>query len=284
MKKLLVVCGPTATGKTEIAMRLAKIFSGELVSADSRQVYKYMDIGTGKDRPKGATIYGYDLVDPDEEFSVSQYVNFADNAIEKIYSKNKLPILVGGTGLYIKAVVDGIETANVPRNEKLREELTLKSASELAEILKKLDIKKFNLLNDSDNKNPRRLIRAIEVAKSRTKFKNSIRHRDCLFIGLTLPGDLLAKKIMARVDNRVKIGFGKEVQFLKKKGLFEYVPTQTLGYKDWPDVEKWKNEEIKYAKRQKTWFKKDERINWFNVSESDSTEKIEKLVRKWHNT
>src|SRR5579859_7186521 len=123
MKKLLVVCGPTSTGKTKLALSLAKEFNGTLISADSRQVYKYMDIGTGKGEEK---VLGYDLVNPNEEFSVSQYVNFANKEIQNIYKEGKLPILVGGTGLYIKSITDGIETADVPPNEKLREELSKK--------------------------------------------------------------------------------------------------------------------------------------------------------------
>jgi len=284
MKKLLVVCGPTATGKTETAAKLAKIFNGELVSADSRQVYRYMDIGTGKDRPEGVVVHGYDLVNPDEDFSVSQYINFASNAIGDIHLQNKLPILVGGTGFYINAVVDGIQTVNVPRDEKLRKELSLKSAAELADVLKKLDIKKFNSLNDSDNKNPRRLIRAIEIVKSKAKINNSLQKKDCFFVGLTLPKEILNEKIKKRVNERIEKGFEKEIEFLKKKGLFKFIASATPGYKDWPDIERWKAEEIKYAKRQKTWFKKDKRINWIDASRKDYFEKIEKLVRKWHNT
>src|SRR3989344_7963356 len=106
--KLLVICGPTATGKTKLGVFLAKKFNGELVSADSRQVYTGMDIGTGKDRPKGRKIWGYDLASPTEEFSVSAYVKAAKEEINDIWRKNKLPIIVGGTGFYIKALIDGL--------------------------------------------------------------------------------------------------------------------------------------------------------------------------------
>src|SRR4030066_2229730 len=138
MKKFLVICGPTAMGKTSLALRLAKLFNGELISADSRQVYKGMDIGTGKDLPvtvkcqmsnvkcfgkricyykiNGVRVWGYDLVEPTEEFSVAQYVGIAQEILENIYSRGKLPILVGGSGFYIKAVVDGIPTVVVPKS------------------------------------------------------------------------------------------------------------------------------------------------------------------------
>src|SRR5258708_39218393 len=127
-RKLLVICGPTGVGKTDLALRLARIFNGELLSSDSRQVYKYMNIGTGKDLNKTGMIYGYDIVLPNEEFSVSQYAIYAKEKIEEIVSHNKLPILVGGTGLYIKSIVSGIDTINIPKSKKLRESLSDKSA------------------------------------------------------------------------------------------------------------------------------------------------------------
>ena len=169
--KLLVICGPTATGKTALALHLSKVFSskgrpssgwdGEVLSADSRQVYKMMDIGTGKDLPKnvrykmsdiryknkpigyyilsGVKIWGHDLVDPKEEFSVSHFVTIANNISQAISDRGKLPILVGGTGLYIKGVVDGIPTINIPRNIKLRKELEKKEASELYDMVIKIN-------------------------------------------------------------------------------------------------------------------------------------------------
>lgn len=269
-------------------MRLARRFNGELISADSRQVYKYMNIGTGKDIEKYGRILGYDLVAPDEEFSVSRYVNFAGKAILEIYSQGKLPILVGGTGLYIKGVVDGITTINIPPDEKLRKKLAGISIEELQKKLQEVDPLKFEAMNASDVNNPRRLIRAIEVAKF-SKTSKSIKQlnnkdRDVLFIGLKLSKEKLNERIKTRVDERIELGFEKEVEFLKKKGFFGHAPARTLGYKDWPNVDKWKSEEYKYAKRQMTWFKKDSRINWFNVEQRDYEEKIEKLVGTWHNT
>ncbi|OGM31560.1 tRNA (adenosine(37)-N6)-dimethylallyltransferase MiaA [Candidatus Woesebacteria bacterium RIFCSPHIGHO2_01_FULL_44_21] len=286
MKKLLVICGPTATGKTALATRLAKKFNGELVSADSRQVYKYMDIGTGKDIKKYGKILGYDLVRPDEEFSVSQYVNFANSAIRKIYSQNKLPILVGGTGLYIKAVVDNLDRIGIPRNLKLRKKLSTKTIEELFAALMKISPVEALKLNSSDRANPRRLVRLLEVlnyGEAPASAAESLQFDDVLWVGLRASAKELKKRIVKRVDERIKSGFEKEVEFLKQKDFFKYAPSVTLGYKDWPDTEKWKREEFKYAKRQITWFKKDKRIKWFDVSKKDYGGKIEKLVKKWHN-
>ena len=280
-RKLLVICGPTATGKTELALQLAKVFNGIPISADSRQVYKYMDIGTGKGPEK---ILGYDLVDPNDEFSVSNYSRFARKAIEDSYQENKLPILVGGTGLYIRGVIENIGTLDVPRNKKLREELSQKSREELVEILIKINPEKAKAMNESDRRNPRRLVRAIEVGKSselNTKTSKDTNY-DVLMIGLTASREELERRIEDRVVDRVRAGFESEINFLQEKGYWDGAPSKTLGYKDWPDVNKWKLEEVKYAKRQMTWFKKDKRIKWFDVSDVDYQKDVEKLVKRWY--
>ena len=142
MNKLLIICGPTATGKSALAVKLAKKYDGEIVSADSRQVYRNLSIGTGKDLPKtakfkfnnnmvggsyefgGINLWGLDLVDPNQEFNVTQYVRFAKAVINNLWYRNKLPILTGGTGFYIKAVINGIATAGIPNNKKLRHSLS----------------------------------------------------------------------------------------------------------------------------------------------------------------
>jgi len=178
MNKLLVICGPTATGKTNLAISLAKKNNGDVISADSRQVYRGLDIGTGKDLPKkakikflsgqkygyyevgGVKIWGYDFADPRHSFNVSQYLKFTKKIIADIVKRGNLPILVGGTGLYIKGVIDGIPTAEVPKSNRLRKNLEGKTPEELYEMLAQIDSIKAAEMNSSDKKNPRRLMRA----------------------------------------------------------------------------------------------------------------------------
>jgi len=315
MKELLVICGPTASGKTGLAIELAKKFSGEIVSADSRQVYRYMDIGTGKDLPvssehcvsnvvyeereigyyevpEGIRIWGYDLVWPYEEFSVKNYYDIATSVIGDIYERGKLPILTGGTGLYIKAVVEGLDRIHIPRNISLRKELAHRSADELFELLRKIKLSAALSLNESDRKNPRRLIRAIELAsvKSETRSVKSETNSlfdDVLMVGLRVDNSELYGRIEGRVEERLRNGFEGEVKFLQEEGFLEGAPSVTLGYQQWVKylggemsrieaIEEWKKSERQYVKRQMTWFKKDKRVVWL------ARDQVEDLVEKWY--
>lgn len=325
-KRLLVICGPTATGKTSLALSLAKKFKGEIISADSRQVYKGMDIGTGKDLPvnlkfeknnplrgrnsklggsyevAGVPLWGYDLVSPKEGFSVADYIRFARGGLAGIWKRGKLPILVGGTGLYIKGVVDGIPTAKFPKNEDLRKNLRDKSVDELFEMLAQLDPIHAGSMNTSDRKNPRRLIRAIEIATWKLKvgswkLKNEggSWNASVLFVGLTAQKEYLAKKIEMRVDVRIREGFEDEIKKLIKDGVsWENQSMDSLGYRQWRKyiegektkeeaTQDWKREEKKYAKRQLTWFKRDSRINWFDITGDNYQKSVEFMVKKWYN-
>ena len=311
MRKLLVICGPTATGKSSLAISLAKKIGGEIVSADSRQIYKGMDIGTGKELPSdskprrqgyyeisGVRVWGYDIADAKKGFSVAQYIKIARTIIENIWAHGSLPILVGGTGLYIKGVVDGIATAEVRPNVKLRKSLSEKTPDELFEILAQVDAVKAGSLNTSDRQNPRRLLRAIEVAlnKSKIKDRKTDLEAETLFIGLYAPKQALGKRIDLRVDRRIALGVQKEIKSLLSSGVkWGSQAMDTLGYRQWeeyfkvPDkdtyqeaVKRWKAEEHGYAKRQMTWFKKDKRIKWFDVDSSDFGKSVEKLVKIWY--
>lgn len=305
MKKLLVICGPTASGKTALAVNLAKKLGGEIISADSRQVYKGMDIGTGKDLreiPKWAKIWGYNLADPKNGFSVGQYIKIARTIIENIWARDKLPILVGGTGLYIKGVVDGIPTALVPKNKNLRKNLGKKGADELFEILAQQDPIRAASLNASDKKNPRRLIRAIEIAQRKLQTGGELdksfvpKDYSTLFIGLTAPKEYLSGKIDERVEARVEAGVEEEIRKLLERGVsWEDQAMTALGYRQWKEyfdkgktkekvISEWKNEERKYAKRQIRWFKRDRRIKWFDISKPDWTDSVEKLAKIWYDS
>jgi tRNA dimethylallyltransferase len=299
MQKLLVICGPTATGKTSLGISLAGKFNGEIVSADSRQVFKGMDIGTGKEWGDNVKIWGYDLVGPREEFSVSKYLRFAGRAISDIEKRGKLPILVGGTGLYIKGVVDGIPTVDVPRNKRLRKNLESHTASVLYEQLSQIDSFKAGAMNSSDKKNPRRLIRAIEVAtwmidNSKKDLPQNKKTFNTLFIGLTAPSGVLEERIEKRVEVRIANGFEEEVKKLIDSGVdWNSQSMMSLGYRQWRDyaegaveretaVSEWKKEERKYARRQMVWLKRDTRINWFDIKDGQYVKKVENLVKTWY--
>lgn len=322
MHKLLVICGPTATGKTSIGIRLAKKFNGEIVSADSRQVYKGMDIGTGKDLSvnskfkmqksklggyyeiDGVKLWGYDLVEANEEFNISEYLDFAKKIIRDIQKREKLPILVGGTGFYIKGVIDGIPTVNIPANKELRKNLENIATSDLFEKLAELDAEKAGSMNSSDKKNPRRLMRAIEVAQfmldheslKHENLKSSHPlHNSVLVVGLTAPIDVISKNIDKRVDQRTRQGMTAEIVKLLKQGVdWSSQSMYSLGYRQWRDffegeverdvvIEDWKREEKKYAKRQLTWWKRDSRVKWFDISDKNTSKEVEKMVKLWHN-
>lgn len=331
MNRLLIICGPTAIGKTSTAINLAKIFGGEIVSADSRQVYTGMNIGTGKDlskndKPqmlnnklpcfyevKGIRVWGYDLVGPDKDYSIANYVLVARNIIKNIWQRGKLPIIVGGSGLYIKALVEGIETINIPKNEKLRLDLKDKKSEVLFQFLKKINLKKSKSLNESDSKNPRRLIRAIEVAVfysnadrfldskniNNSTINQSINRLvdtdiDILNIGLIINRIELKKKIVQRVKSRIKIGFENEVKDLLAKGIkWKNQSMQSMGYRQYGDyiknnlskkdfVDLWIKKEVQYAKRQMTWFLKDKKIKWYNINNKGYLKAIEKDIKQWY--
>jgi tRNA dimethylallyltransferase len=320
MNKLLVICGPTATGKTNLAISLAKKFNGEIVSADSRQVFKGLDIGTGKDLPqnaklkylwikrfgfyeiKGIKVWGYDLADPRHSFSVSQYLIFAKRIIADIIKRGKLPILIGGTGLYIKGVIDGIPTAEVPKNNRLRKSLDTKNPDELFEMLAQMDSIRAAEMNASDKKNPRRLIRAIEIATWRISHGNKFidtqdrkLNFDVLQIGLMADENYLSHKIEQRVSERFREKLKNEIASLLKNHVdWKMQSMSSMGYGEWQDffegrkseknvIKDWEKEEKKYVKRQIVWFKKDRRIVWFDITDRNYPDNVEKVVKKWHN-
>lgn len=295
-QKLIVILGPTSSGKTSLSLKLAKKFNGEIISADSRQVYQNLNIGSGKvskHQQKIARHHLLDVVRPQKQYSVSQYQRDAKYAAAQITSRGKIPFLVGGTAFYIYSVIDDLAFPKVKPNPKLRKRLEIKSAPELFRLLKKLDPKRAKTI---DKHNKRRLIRAIEIIKATGSPVPSLRKQgsnyDFLILGLN-PKDIKAR-IAKNVRLRFKKGLLKEVQNLMNNGVSPKRLNEIgLTYKlaaDFLTVHKnarparrtrlgeagggsRKSEyteladkiitaEQQYAGRQMTWFKRDKRINW----------------------
>jgi tRNA dimethylallyltransferase len=286
MTRLLIICGPTATGKTAFALELAKKFNGELISADSRQVYREMAIVTGQDQAEiaasGIPVWLYDLVSPDESFSVSQWNHAALLAIDNIHSRGKLPIIVGGTGLYLKSLVADIPTIAIPPDPKLRIELSKLSVSDLFDRLVLSDPSKAHSLNNSDKNNPRRLIRAIEIARSGHP---SLRLREgqrvsysSLSICLSAPFTELDRRIDLRVSDRLKNGALAEIQTLRAKYGLTAPGLTALGFND-----DWALSEKHYARRQITWFKKQPGLTWYDITDSDWHDQAINQISNWYN-
>jgi tRNA dimethylallyltransferase len=288
--KLLVILGPTASGKSRLAIELAKKFNGEVVSADSRQVYKGLNLGTGKVTKKemaGVKHHLLDVVEPKKTFNVVQYKETAQQVISDIHSRGKLPILCGGTGFYIQAIVDDIVFPDVPPNPKLRAQLEKISTQKLYAKLVKIDPIRAK---DIDVNNKTKIIRALEIAKvlgKVPKIKKSSPY-NCRQIGIFTPDQELREKINVRLTERLTKGMIREVSNLHKHGLswrrmfalgLEYrflslYLQKKISKKEM--VESLQNEIWHYARRQRTWFKRDNRIKWFSLKELTTIEKAVK--------
>lgn len=294
LPKIIAVVGPTASGKTDLGLALAKEFNGEIISADSRQIYKKMDIGTAKPKAdyrlqttdyssgvyviEGAPHHLMDIVDPGEEFSLADYKKLALLAINDILSRGKLPIIVGGTGLYIRALVDNFDIPKIKPSKKLRQQLEKKSLAQLVALLKKIDPASAQKV---DLKNPRRVLRALEVfILSGESFFNQRTKSAPLFnmlqIGINLPRAELFARIDRRVDQQIKDGLVEETKSLAKQKYGWNLPSMSgIGYKQIgfyvrgekslaEAVELLKRDSRRYAKRQMTWFNQDKRIHWLS--------------------
>jgi len=298
MKKpiVIVILGQTATGKSNLAVKIARKINGEIISADSRQIYKGLDIGTGKitqKEMKGVPHHLLDVINPKKTFTVSDFIKMTNLAIAEIVAIGKIPIICGGTGFYIDAITKGIIFPKVPPNIKLRKKLALVSDRVLMLKLQKLDPKRAK---DIEPKNKVRLIRAIEITKalgkvpslkqysnssdSNSAMAESVSPFKFIKIGLYLPLDILKNKIERRVKKMFKMGLLKEIEKLKKParrggaGVSEK-RLRELGFEyDDPTEEKVIRETIKYAKRQMTWFKRDKEIKWFDASNKVDLAKI----------
>lgn len=314
MKKALVILGPTSTGKTDLGLMLAKKFNGELVACDSRQVYIGLDIGTGKlpgDKVEvkknrgywelnGVKTWMYDIADPKLQYTVKDYVENALEIVDDISTRNKLPVVVGGSGLYLKALVEGLSNLYNGFDQKLRTELLSLTREQLQSKLKEISLEKWNSLNNSDKENPRRLIRAIELSRTKQNSKEEVKSLkklgySTISIGLSAPRDILNQRIDKRVIKRVELGMIEEARILHKKGLsldrmkklgLEYgllaeLISGKIDKKKFIEVLKIKIHQ--FAKRQMTWFKNNPDIFWFDVSKKDWLQKVENLTAAWYN-
>lgn len=293
-----MILGPTASGKSDLAVRLAKKFKGEIISADSRQVYKGLDVGTGKITKKemrGVPHHLLDVLDPRKQFTVSQYRELAENSLQYIVIKNKLPIVVGGTGFYIDALAGNISLPDVPPNKKLREKLSKKTNRALFKLLKKKDPRRAKII---DFNNKVRLIRALEIVEALGKvptwrFHRQVGHR---FIYIGLKPDDLDERIRERLIKRLP-GMMQEAKKLLKLKKLNYKRMHELGLEyryiamylqnkisKTELIEKLNTAIRQYAKRQMTWFKRNKKIKWFTLSavegfRPDEYKEIEKYVR-----
>lgn len=281
--KIIVILGQTATGKSDFAVEIAKKIGGEIISADSRQVYKDMDLGTGKITKKemrGIPHYMLDVVSPKKVFTVSDFQKLAEKKIKDILARGKTPIICGGTGFYIDAVTSGTVLPEVPPNKKLRDTLGKKSAEQLSKMLEKLDPTRSKNI---DKNNKVRLIRAIEIVKALgevPKVKNESKY-EVMKIGLTLPDEILKEKIKVRLISRIKKGMLREIKKLHDKGVtWKRMHDLGLEYRygalylqkkisKAEMIEKLNTEIWHYAKRQKTWFKRDKDTIWIDPRKVD---------------
>jgi tRNA dimethylallyltransferase len=316
--KIIAVIGPTASGKTSLAIETAKKFDGEMINTDSRQIYKYMDIGTAKgevselpntqypipakyqiQKPKietldvynleGVPIHLINIVEPDEVLTLAQYQKLAYAAIENILERGKLPILVGGTGLYIDAVLKGYKFLGVKPYLKLRKELNSKTVKQLSRILTKLNTAAYERLNESDRANKHRLIRLVEVAKAGKEILHKKEKPD--YDVLYLKPRRSREELYTRINKRAKIivdsGLIDEVKSLIKRGYKFTKPAMTaISY---PIVKRYLDEEItkeelieqfaqgdrNYARRQKTWFRR------YDAREITNIKHVQKVVRNF---
>ncbi len=311
-KLLISIVGPTATGKTSFALQLCrelmtkKKFSGfDLISADSRQVYSGMEIVTGAtDNQLGddgfIRIFGISMVKPDEEWSVAHFQQYALPLLENSWAQGRLPIVVGGTGLYHQCLVNKDPQLRVAPNLILRQEVSKMTLLELQNKLKSKAEQKWLKLNSSDRSNPRRLIRAIEIFEANLESKSEILGSSAssfesisqIIIGLTDLLESIANKIKSRVNERLQQGAVEEVKKLKLKyGVADFPAFSATGFKEisqWmegkvseDEMKKlWSTRELQYAKRQLTWWRQDDKIKWWSVSSPGwDREAIDSLLR-----
>jgi tRNA dimethylallyltransferase len=314
MHKLLVILGPTATGKTDLGLQLAKTLNGELVSCDSRQVYKGLDIGTGKLPGKDVSferyagywkiedvpVWMYDVADPTSRFTVKEYLELAVPRISEITQRGKLPIIVGGTGLYLKGLLEGFDRLSIKDSPEYREKLESKELEDIQSIFQTELPTIWEGLNNSEQNNKRRLIRHLEIqsptVNDNKNFQNGLASEyDVLKVGLTAPKNILDQRIDQRVDRRIQQGMISEGRQLMKDGLtiqrmeelgleYRYLAYLLDGKMSEDEfIQTLKIRIHQYAKRQMTWFRREQNVHWFDCTDTNLIFEVEKLSVDWYN-
>lgn len=303
MEKVIVVIGPTSVGKTKMGVALAKKLNGEVISGDSMQVYRQMDIGTAKvtiEEMEGVTHHCIDILDPKDQYSVHDFQQTVRKQITEITNRGHVPIIVGGTGLYIKAALYDYTFSEMENNhDEINKKYKDYTNEQLYAHLKQIDEESAKILHFN---NRRRILRAIEIyeqtGQKKSEMINEQEHiclYDAYFVGLTLPRELLYERINLRVDLMMKNGLQGEMESLIKQGLTrENQSMKAIGYKEWFDYFEGKcdlnevSENIKkhsrqYAKRQYTWFKNQFDVHWYDVCLENYSKTIEEVSRDLKN-
>jgi tRNA dimethylallyltransferase len=294
--KILVICGQTATGKSDLGVKLAKQLDGEIISADSRQVYRGMDLGSGKitkEEMQGIPHHLLDIRDPKETYSAGEFKKDAIQAIKDILSRGKLPIIVGGTGFYIETITKNTELPSVPPNQPLRKELEKMETEELLNLLRE---KAPERAKEIDGNNRPRIMRSLEIYDALgeiPKPKESENPYEILQIGLHLPKKELLEKIETRIEKRLALGMVDEVKKLHEEGTsWEKLESFGLEYQhlaEYLQGKKSLDEAMRilaiktrqFAKRQMTWFQRDERISWhLPTEEKDIFEEVHNFLKR----
>ena len=297
MEKVIVVIGPTSVGKTKMGVALAKKLNGEVISGDSMQIYKYMDIGTAKatkEEMEGVVHHCLDILNPQDNYSVHDFQKTVRKKITEISQRHHVPIIVGGTGLYIKAALYDYHFEETEDNHDLiKEKYQSYDDQQLYDHLLSIDEESAEILHPN---NRRRVLRAIEIYENTGRKKSEIINEqqhvclyDAYFVGLTLPRDVLYERINKRVDMMKKNGLKEEVFNLYKQGLNrEHQSMKAIGYKEWFDYfehqideetvyDNIKKHSRQYAKRQYTWFKNQFDVHWYTVNLDDFDETIQQV-------
>ena len=303
MEKVIVVIGPTSVGKTKMGVALAKKLNGEVISGDSMQVYRQMDIGTAKvtiEEMEGVTHHCIDILDPKDQYSVHDFQQTVRKQITEITNRGHVPIIVGGTGLYINAALYDYTFSEMENNhDEINKKYKDYTNEQLYAHLKQIDEESAKILHFN---NRRRVLRAIEIyeqtGQKKSEMINEQEHiclYDAYFVGLTLPRELLYERINLRVDLMMKNGLQGEMESLIKQGLTrENQSMKAIGYKEWFDYFEGKcdlnevSENIKkhsrqYAKRQYTWFKNQFDVHWYDVCLENFSKTIEEVSRDLKN-